>query len=82
MAKIRSTHQGDVLRVIVSGRLKTADMGRLEHACAPALTSHPVKLDLDLRRVTYADATATAVLQRISQRGARITPPPHPQIER
>jgi hypothetical protein len=50
-------------------------MGRLEHACAPALVSHPPNLELDLRRVTNADATAGAVIERISQRGARITGP-------
>jgi hypothetical protein len=51
-------------------------MGRLEHACAPALISHRANLELDLRNVTYADPTAHAVLERISQRAARITPPP------
>jgi hypothetical protein len=81
MAQIRSARHGDVLRVTVSGRLGTVDMGRLEHACAPALVSHPVKLELDLRRVTHADATAIAVLKRISQRGARITPAPHQQTD-
>jgi hypothetical protein len=73
MAQIRATRQGEILRVIVSGRLRTVDMRRLEHACAPALTSHPAELELDLRRVTHADATATAVLERLAQRGARIT---------
>jgi hypothetical protein len=82
MAQIRSARQGAVLRVIVSGHLRTADMGRLEHACAPALISNPVDLEIDLRRVTHADATATAILQRISRRGARITPPPRPDTER
>jgi hypothetical protein len=73
MAQIRSVRHGDILRVTVFGRLSMLDMGRLEHACAPALISHPAKLELDLRRVTHADATATAVLERISQRGARVT---------
>jgi hypothetical protein len=89
MAKIRSARRGTVLRVVVSGRLRTVDMGRLEHACAPALTSHPVELELDLRRVTHVDATAMAFLERLSQRGARIPhlidvirayPRPAPQI--
>jgi ABC-type transporter Mla MlaB component len=77
MAQIRSARRGDMLRVTVSGRLSTRDMGRLEHACAPALTSRLARLELDLRRVTHADATATAVLERISERGARITPSLH-----
>jgi hypothetical protein len=75
MARIRSAHHRDVLRVKVSGRLSIADMGRLEHACAPALTSHAANLELDLRRVTNIDATATAVLERIFQRGARVARP-------
>ena len=60
------------MHVSIAGRLTTADMGRLEHACSPALTRHPANLELDLRRVTYADATAIAVIRRIVQRGARI----------
>ena len=75
MAQIRAARRGEILRVTVSGRVTTTDMGRLEHACAPALTSHPAKLEIDLRRVTQADATATAVLERMSQIGARITLP-------
>jgi hypothetical protein len=61
--------------VSVKGQLSIADMGRLEQACAPALTTHPVNLELDLRRVTHADATATAVVERIAQRGARVARP-------
>jgi hypothetical protein len=61
--------------VSVKGQLSIADMGRLEQACAPALTSYPMKLELDLRRVTHADATATAVVERIAQRGARVARP-------
>jgi hypothetical protein len=72
MARIRSARHGEMLRVTVRGQLTTVDMRRLEHACAPALISHPPKLELDLRRVTHADATASAVLERMSQRGARI----------
>ncbi len=75
MARIRSARHGDLLRVKISGRLSIGDIGRLEHACAPALTSHEANLELDLRRVTDIDATATAVLERISQRGARVARP-------
>ena len=77
MAQIRSARRGDALRVSVSGRLSIGDMRRLEHACAPALTSHEANLELDLRRVTQLDATATAILERISQRGARVVAPLH-----
>ena len=63
---------GDTTRVIVSGRLTAADMGRLEHACAPGLLASPSPLHLDLRAVTSADATAAAVLRRIAGRGARV----------
>jgi hypothetical protein len=73
MARIRAARQGDVLRVTISGRLRRDDMGRLEHACAPALTSDRPNLELDLRRVTQTDATAAAVVERICRRGARIS---------
>jgi hypothetical protein len=75
MAQIRSVRSGDTLRVIVCGKLSRVDMGRLEHACGPALTSDQANLELDLRRVTHTDTTANAVLERFSQRGARITRP-------
>jgi hypothetical protein len=81
MAQIRASRRGHVLRVTISGRLAMADMGRLEHACAPALVSHPVDLELDLRRVTHADATATAVLERFSRRGAHILAATPPEAE-
>lgn len=61
---------------MVTGRLRAADMGRLEHACAPALIDRAAALDIDLRRVTDLDPTARAVLHRISERGAHISYPP------
>jgi len=66
--------------VIVVGPLAAVDMGRLEHACAPALPQDPLPLEIDLRRVTAMDRTAAAVLDRLVKRGARIingpeTPP-------
>jgi hypothetical protein len=48
-------------------------MGRLEHACSPALTSRALRLEIDLRGVTASDETATAVLQRMIDRGAVVT---------
>jgi hypothetical protein len=66
--------------VIVVGALAAADMGRLEHACAPALLQEPLPLEIDIRRVTRMDGTAAAVLDRLARRGARILkgadPPP------
>jgi hypothetical protein len=56
-------------------------MGRLEHACAPALTSHPANLELDLRRVTHIDGTATAVLERICQRGVHVARPGPTEVD-
>ena len=58
--------------VVVSGRLSAADMGRLEHACAPALLHHPSPLELDLKGVTSADDTARAMVARMRARGARV----------
>jgi hypothetical protein len=72
VARIRTVHDGAITRVIITGRITAADMGRIEHACAPALLAHPSPLELDLRGVTSADATAVAVLRRIASRGARV----------
>ena len=74
MARLRAVQQTDVLRVIVSGRLTSADMRRLERACGPALVSQPPNLELDLHAVTYVDATAQAIVGRIAERGARVIP--------
>lgn len=63
------------LKVTSLGRLGTADIGRLEHACSSALTSPIPKLDIHLR-VTKVDEVAVIFLQRLSARGARIISPP------
>jgi hypothetical protein len=76
MARIRSALHGVTTRVTVAGRLLAADLGRLEHACAPALTDRAIALEIDLRRVTDVDSIARAVLHRMSGRGARIHYPP------
>jgi hypothetical protein len=59
--------------VAISGRLTADDMGRLEHACSPALVTAALQLEIDLRSVTFTDRTATAVLQRMEARGAILT---------
>ena len=59
-----------VTQVIVEGRLGAGDMRRLEHACAPALTSAHADLIVDMERVTDIDPIAAAVLQNIAARGA------------
>jgi hypothetical protein len=82
MARIRSVGNGGSTRVTVAGRLLATDMGRLEHACAPALTNRAAALDIDLRRVTEVDLTARAVLHQMSRRGARIRYPPGLSIAR
>lgn len=58
VARIRTLRDGDNTRVIISGRVTAADMGRIEHACAPALLVRPSPLELDLRQVSSVDATA------------------------
>jgi hypothetical protein len=75
MARIRRQRLPERTRVTITGRLTAADMGRLEHACAEALTSGAVALDLDLSGVTDADRTAAAIVRRIEHRGARIRYP-------
>jgi hypothetical protein len=72
MARIRTSGTADALRVRVAGRLTMEDMGRLEHACAPALVRHPLQLELDLRAVTSLDATARAVIGCFTARGATV----------
>ena len=75
VARIRTSGTPDALRVSVTGRLTMNDMGRLEHACSPALVSHPLKLRLDLRTVTGLDATARALVDRFAARGAVVIAP-------
>jgi hypothetical protein len=75
VARIRTTRRAECTVVIVTGRLTAADMGRLEHACSPALTSRALRLEIDLRRVTDSDDTATAVVQRMVDRGAVVIAP-------
>ena len=75
MARIRAHHRAERTQLTITGALTAADMGRLEHACAAALTRHPMVLDIDLRRVTAIDRTADAVLRHLHERGAQITLP-------
>jgi hypothetical protein len=70
MARIRTVHRGPETCIVFTGRLTAADMGRLEHACGPALTREPLRLQLDLRRVTTIDRTAAAMIDRLKLRGA------------
>jgi hypothetical protein len=77
MARIRSSRRGAVTCVTVTGKLAASDMGRLEHACAPALTDPTAALNIDIRGVTALDGTATLVLGHLVIRGARICYPAH-----
>jgi anti-anti-sigma regulatory factor len=70
MARIRSTQGFRATRVSIAGRLTASDMGRLERACSQVLATHPMRLDIDLSRVTFLDATARAVLEQMTRRGA------------
>ena len=79
MARIRAAQRRLITVVTVSGRLGAGDMRRLEHACAPALTTAEAHLTLDLTRVTEVDRAAETLLRRIATRGALIRtgePPP------
>jgi hypothetical protein len=73
MGRIRTTQKNTCIVVTLEGRLTAADMGRLERACAQELISSTPRLEIDVRRVTYTDDTATAVLRRLVQRGAVLT---------
>jgi ribosomal protein S3 len=67
-----TTRTANGARVRVTGRLTASDMGRLEHACADALLSRALRLQIDVSRVTETDQTAAAILQRLANRGALI----------
>jgi hypothetical protein len=58
--------------VVVAGRLKAADIRRLEHACSPALTSPRADLVVDIQQVSELDRVALTLLQRMASRGATI----------
>lgn len=72
MAKIRAIRGSNAVRVVIVGPLGASDMRRLEHACAPALTSARAELILDLARATDIDSVAEAHLQHMASRGAVI----------
>jgi hypothetical protein len=72
---MRASHAGGRLKVTISGRLTTADVGRLEHVCSTALTSQNPNLDIYLDKVTEVDALAAMFLRRLAARGARIVAP-------
>jgi hypothetical protein len=74
VARIYRSRHDDTLRVTLWGRLSAADMGRLEHICAPALLAHHVALEIDMHGVTSIDRSAAAILDRMAERGARIVP--------
>jgi hypothetical protein len=74
MARIRRVRRHDGIRTTLTGRLAASDMGRLEHACAPALTDRAAALDIDLRAVK--EASARAVLVRIGLRERTLSTPP------
>ena len=74
VARIYVSRHEDRIRVRLTGPLRPADMGRLEHACAPALIRHLVALEIDIRGVRDMNRSALAVLHKMAERGARIIP--------
>jgi hypothetical protein len=72
MARIRRQILPHVIRLKVSGRLAAADVGRLERACAPALLTEDVSLEIDLSGVSESDELANLIVNRMAARGARI----------
>jgi hypothetical protein len=64
--------------VKVTGHLTVRDMRRFEHACAPALTSPFIALEIDLSDVDTTDRAAKLLLSQMAHRGAHITPPANP----
>jgi hypothetical protein len=76
VASLRTSRVGDRLNVTISGRLTSADIGRLEHACSTALTSPVAKLDIHLEPDAEMDALAARFLQHLMARGARILSSP------
>ena len=75
MARIRTSRTAVRLYVRVTGHLTVRDMRRFEHACAPALTSPSIALEIDLSGVVTADPAANLLLSQMAHRGAHITPP-------
>ena len=72
MARIRRYLLRHGVRLKVTGRLTAADVGRFEHACAPALLTRNIALDIDLSEVTESDESANLMVNRMAARGARI----------
>ena len=72
VARIQRVSHSHSTRVRVTGSVSAADMGRLEHACAPALVTHEMNLEIDLRGATSIDRSAAAILASMASRGARI----------
>jgi len=71
MARIRTIHDGGTC-LRITGKLTAGDMGRLERACAKALMCKRLRLELDLRQVTWMDLTARAVIELLERRGATV----------
>jgi hypothetical protein len=58
--------------VTIRGRLKAADLHRLERACGPALEQRDPNLALVMRDAAAGDSAARAYLDRLQARGAVI----------
>jgi hypothetical protein len=76
VARIRSYTAAGCRHVTVKGQFTARDIRRFEHACAPALTSAALALEIDLSGVSTSDETANLLLDHMARRGARITSRP------
>jgi hypothetical protein len=72
MARIFVARARDISRITLKGRLRAADLSRLERACGSALHEKLLPLELDVQQVTSVDDAARAYLERLRARGARI----------
>ena len=73
MAKISVVRDGDSYRITLRGKVRAGDLRRLESACGHALEQRPAPLQLDVVGVVSIDSAARSYLDRLCERGARIT---------
>jgi hypothetical protein len=59
-------------RVAVRGRLRAADLRRLERACAPALEQYPLPLDIDVNAMQGVDEPSRRFVRCLLRRGAAL----------
>lgn len=70
MARLSRHFVGGRWRVAIRGSLVADDLRRLECACAPALSSRPLPLDIHVTQLASLDDPSRLFLQRLLSRGA------------